>query len=365
MLRHYDQHGGGVKVYTQGLLREMLHLTTPHEFVLIYRNPRLIGSYGEFPHVREIALTSRTRFTWDQVAMKRVEKTEKVDLIFNPKYSIPLTAGCRTVFVCHGIDWNVVPRGSKWTDRLSNRFLYPRYARKGDAIIAVSNTARQSVIETFGLEEDRVHTVYHGVDDIFKKPIPLKKLEETRRIYQLPERFFLYVGQIYPPKNFGRVLRAYSQVGPALGIYLVVAGEHRWLCKDELALVDRLGISSWVVWPGWIDHDTLPGFYALAEALILPSLYEACPIPILEAMSSRCPIVTSNRYGTRELAGEAGVLVDPEEVESIANGMRQVVMDKNLRRRLVEAGHKRAANFTWKTCAQNTLRVLEGVFAQG
>jgi glycosyltransferase involved in cell wall biosynthesis len=120
-------------------------------------------------------------------------------------------------------------------------------------------------------------------------------------------------------------------VGPKLGISLVVAGSHTWLCENEIALIDQLGLSKWVLWPGWIDHETLPAFFSLAEALVLPSLYEAFGLPLLEAMVSGCPIVTSNRYATAELASDAAVLVDPEEVESIADGIRRVVMDRCLR----------------------------------
>ncbi len=364
MLRHIDQHGGGVWVYTHNLLREILGLKTPHEFVLLYRDPLAMGAYGNGARVREIAIEAPSTLLWDQLAVRRAERREKLDLIFNPKYSLPLRARCRTVFVCHGLDWYVMPWGSRWLDRLSHRHLIPRYARKADAIIAVSNTTREHVIEHLGVDQDRVHTVYHGVDQAFREPVSDKNLEQVRSSFRLPDRFFLYSGQIYPPKNFGRLLQAYARVGPDLGISLVVAGEHRWLCEDDLALIDRLGISRWVVRPGWIERDKLPAFYVLAEALLLPSLYESFGIPLLEAMSSGCPVVTANRYGTRELARQAGILVDPESVESIADGMRKVVTDQTLRRALIEAGRERAHGFTWKRCAEETLQVLERVLAK-
>jgi glycosyltransferase involved in cell wall biosynthesis len=229
------------------------------------------------------------------------------------------------------VDWYVIPGWSKLMDRLNHRYLIPRYAEKADAIIAVSNTVREHLIEYLRVEEERVHTVYLGVDEAFGEPILPERLEEVRSTYGLPERFFLYCGQIYPPKNFGRVIQAYAQVGPKLGISLVVAGSHTWLCENEIALIDQLGLSQWVLWPGWIDHETLRAFFSLAEALVLPSLYEAFGLPLLEAMVSGCPIVTSNRYATAELASDAAVLVDPEEVESIADGIRRVVMDRCLR----------------------------------
>ena len=146
-----------------------------------------------------------------------------------------------------------------------------------------------------------------------------------------------------------------------MGISLVVAGEHRWLCRNELALIDRLGISASVVWADWVDRETLPAFYSLAEVLLLPSLYDSVGLPILEAMASGCPVITANRYGTKELAGDAALFVNPEEVESIAEGMRRIIQDAPLKRQLVEAGKKRASQFSWKRCAQETMRTLDAV----
>lgn len=366
MLRHYDQHPGGVWVYTRNLLREMLALGTCHEFVLIYRDPRFVGTYRNGDRIREIAVKASNVLLWDQLAIPSVERKEKFDVIFNPKYSLPLMARCKTVYVCHGCNAFVIPWGSRWMDRLSHRFLTPRYVKKADAIISVSSTTRHGLIEYLGADESQVHTVYHGVGEAFREPIDEERLKEVRRIHRLPDRFFLFCGQIYPAKNFGRLVEAYARVGPELGISLVVAGGHQWGkdCEAEVALIDKLGISRWVVQPGWIGHDTLPAFYALAEALVLPSLYEACPSPPLEAMAGGCPVVTANRYGTAEVVDQAAILVDPEDIDSIANGMRQVITDRDLRSRLIETGRKRASAFSWRKCAEQTLQVLEGIVGQ-
>jgi glycosyltransferase involved in cell wall biosynthesis len=228
---------------------------------------------------------------------------------------------------------------------------------------AVSGTTKGHVMHYLGVPEQRISLVYHGLDEVFRRPIPRQWLVDVRQRYHLPERFFLYCGQIYPPKNFGRLLQAYARVGPPRDIALVVAGQHLSLCQDELALIDHLGLASWVVTPGWIGHDTLPAFYAMAEALVLPSLYESFGMPLLEAMSSGCPVVTANRYGPPELVGDAGILVNPDEVDSIAEGMYQVVTDQALRGRLVERGRERSRRFSWKTCAKETLQVLESAMA--
>jgi glycosyltransferase involved in cell wall biosynthesis len=366
MLRHYDQHGGGVRVYTQRLLDAMLALHTGHQFVFMYRNPGLLGTYGGYGDVEEVALPARSVLTWDQLAVPSAVRRLGIQLLFNPKYSIPLMAGCPSVWVCHGLDWYVMPWGSRLSDRISHRFLVPRYAAKAGAILAVSEVTREHVMHYLKVEPGRVTTVYSGVDDVFRRPVPEARLKQIRQKYSLPERFLLYAGAIYPPKNFTRLVQAYAHVGPAHGIPLVVAGgENRFLSEREIKEPEALGIAEWVRWPGWVEQEDLVGFYALAEALLLPSIFESCGLPVLEAMAAGCPVVTSARYGTKELAEGAAVLVDPESVDAIASGIRRVLHDDVLRAELVTAGRERSRNFTWQRCAEGTVAVLEQVSARG
>lgn len=365
MLRHYDQHGGGVRVYTQRLLHALLQLRSGHEFVFMYRNPALIGTYAASPEVEEVALPARSVLAWDQLAVPSAIRRLGIDVLFNPKYSIPLVTSCPSVWVCHGLDWYVMPWGSRLTDRISHRFLVPRYAAKAEAIVAVSEVTREHVMHYLKVPPDRVATVYSGVDDVFRRPLSDARLTEIRQKYSLPGRFLLYAGAIYPPKNFTRLVRAYAEVGPSHGIPLVVAGgENRFLSERELKEPDALGIAEWVRWPGWVEQEDLVGFYAMAEALLLPSIFESCGLPVLEAMAAGCPVVTSDRYGTKELAEGAAVLVDPESVDSIATGIRRVLHDESLRTELLAAGRERSQAFTWQRCAEGTLGVLERVGAR-
>ncbi|MBA3553343.1 MAG: glycosyltransferase family 4 protein [Gemmatimonadales bacterium] len=360
MLRHYDQHMGGVRVYTRKLLQAMLELRTGHEFVFLYRNPALVGSHGADSQVQEVALPARSFLGWDQIAVPRAVRRYGIDLLFNPKYSIPLQAGCPTVWVCHGLDWYVMPWASKFVDRLSHRFLVPRYASRAAAIVAVSEVTRQHVMQYLRVPPDRVVTVYSGVDDVFRRPLDPSRLAAVRAKHSLPDRFLLYAGAIYPPKNFTRLVRAYARVGPARGIPLVVAGgENRFLSEGELQEPAALGIGESVRWLGWVEQEELAALYALADALLLPSLFESCGLPVLEAMASGCPVVTADRYGTKELAEGAAVLVNPESVDAIAAGIERVLDDRELRTTLIAAGCERSREFQWRRTAVETLRVLE------
>jgi len=112
--------------YTHNLIRAILTQDeSDNEYVLIYQSPKFIGSYENFSNVKEVALQVFSEFLWDQLAVRKIEKQEKLDVIFNPKYSLPFLAKCKTVFVCHGLDWHVMPWGTKWIGRLSHKYLIP------------------------------------------------------------------------------------------------------------------------------------------------------------------------------------------------------------------------------------------------
>jgi glycosyltransferase involved in cell wall biosynthesis len=361
MLRHLEQHGGGVLVYTTNLLDHLPRLDPDNEYCFLVPNAGQAARWAGMDNVSEIVVGGSNKLLWDQVHVPRAHRKHRFDLLFNPKYSLPLTVDCKTVFVCHGLDWYVMPWGSKLADRLSHKYLIPRYARKADGIITVSDTTASHVRQFLGVPAEKVRRIYFGTNPEFGRPMADETLRSVRAKYTLPERFFLYVGQIYPPKNFGRLLKAYAKVGPQAGVHLVVAGEHRWLCDDELDLVRSLGITDWVVQPGWIGHEELQAFYRLSHGLLLPSLYEACGTPLLEAMASGCPFVTADRYGTAEMAGPAGFLVNPEDVDDIARGMQQMATDETARASSIEAGYKRVAEFSYQKCAEETRDFLNEI----
>lgn len=366
MLRHFDQHEGGVKVYTRELLQAMLSINTRHELVLLYSNPQRLGTYSHFDSVTEVVLKARSIVYWDQIKVPRAIRAYGIDVIFNPKYSIPLRAKCPTAWVCHGLDWYVMPQASRWIDRLNHRTLIPQYARRSNAVIAVSNTTREHLMQYLNVPPSRIHTVYSGLSDKFRRTPSADELAAARARYELPERYLLYCGAVYPPKNFTRLIRAYAKVGPARGIPLVIAGgTNRFLSEHELLEPKRLGIESWVRWLGWVDNSELPAIYSLAEGLLLPSLYESVGMPLMEAMAMGCPALTSNRYGTSEIAQDAALLVNPESVDDIALGIVQLLDDEALRERLQQAGRMRAQQFTWQRTASEVLNVLESISAEG
>ncbi len=181
-------------------------------------------------------------------------------------------------------------------------------------------------------------------------------LENIRSEYNLPEKIILFVGGITPLKNISNILHAFDKFRKKhMGYKLVLIGFRRWNFKNDIELINKLGLEDDVVLPGWVRDMDLPYIYCLADLLIFPSLYEGFGIPLIEAMSCGCPIVTSNAGGLPEIAGDAAVLVNPYDVDEISTAMCKVIDDSDLQKNLISNGYRQVKNFSWNKCAHEVL----------
>jgi glycosyltransferase involved in cell wall biosynthesis len=362
MLRHYEQHEGGVKHYTKTLLPLLFSLGAGHQFILIYQNPKLLGTYAGYPNVEEVVARIPGALLWDQIAVPWVIRNKKLDIIFNPKFTIPFFTRPKKVFVLHGSEWFAIPKHFKWIDQVYFGMLVPLYCRYADAFIAVANAVKKDAVLYVKADPKKIFTIYNAIDpNRFYFIDDVDRLQAVRAKYKLPERFILWVGQIESRKNIKRLVRAFSEISKDFPHRLVIAGEQRWSTKGELAEVKDLGLEDRVQILGWVSHDDLPAIYRLADLFAFPSLYEGFGIPLVEAMACGCPILTATTCAPPEVVDGAGYLVDPYDVEAIARGLRTILLDTNLRQKMVVRGLERAKDFSWEKCARQVLAVLESV----
>ena len=358
MLRHVGKQAGGIGTYTNEIVRHLLKADSENEYILFYREKEQAGSFGIHPNVREVALRAPSKMIWDQVVVPFGAKRERCDVLFNLKLSVPFLSPCKTAFVVHGADWFMFPQNYPLLHRIYHRFFMMLYIKRADAVVSISNNATALLLKAGLVSEKKVATIHHGVNGRFLAEPPADQLARVRQRYKLRDPFILFVGQIYPMKNLSAMIRAFAQLRGRLPHKLVVVGKPLLRYQKEFELVEKLGLSSDIIFTGWIPDEDLPAFYRLADLFLFPSLYEGFGIPLLEAMASGCPIVTSNAGACPEVVGDAALIVDPGDDLAIAEAVYRLATDGALRSDLRQKGLERVQGFSWALAAQRTLAFL-------
>lgn len=363
MLRSLDEKGG-VGVYTRYITEELLERNQDDEFVLFYRTGENLGRFADRPRVTERLLPGASKLIWDQWSIPRACRREGVDVIFHPKFTVPFFAPCPSVMVVHGPDW-FIPEWArfykKW-DVAYVRAIMPIYFRRAAAVLSVSQITTDEFNRVLGLPTGKVVTTYLAPGRHFGRVEDPDRLRAVRERYNLPERFILTLTKADggERKNIDGILRSYERLHGSVPHKLVVVGKN---CARFRAIhkVPDEGWGADVLFPDYIAQEDLPAVYSQADLYLYPSRLEAFPIPLTEAMACGVPIVTSRVNGLAEIAGDAGVLVDPEDPDDIARAVRELLQDPARLAERAEAGLARARQFSWDRCADQTLEVLHRV----
>jgi glycosyltransferase involved in cell wall biosynthesis len=280
------------------------------------------------------------------------------DLLFVPSHVIPLV--CRPPAVAAIHDLGYLWYRSAYTP-LAWILLHLgtiRNARGARRIVVDSQATARDVIQHLHVSPERVHVAYLGGPDVQEVDLD----PGLRDRYNLPERYFLFVGTLQPRKNVPRLLRAFAAARDRLGdrMVLALAGQAGVGAASLKDLAGELGIGDAIRWLGYVPAEDRPGLYAAAAAFVFPSLYEGFGLPVLEAMAWGTPVIASDTSSLPEVVGDAGLIVDPLDVAGLADAMARVAEDRSLADRLVANGRRQAARFSWDRCAA----AVEKAFAE-
>jgi glycosyltransferase involved in cell wall biosynthesis len=363
MLRTLDEKGG-IGVYTRYLMEELLAIDRENLYVLLYRNPLHVGRFTHYENVTERVIKAPNKAFWDQIAVPYACWKARLDVVFHPKFTVPLLAPCKTMMVVHGADW-FIPEYARFYGRLDVayiRAMMPLYCKRASVILSVSQLTTDHFTRILKLPPGKVRTVYFGPGRHFERVKDAAILERVKRRYNLPERFILTLSKYGDGgrKNIGAILKAYEILHGEIPHKLVVGGKDCHRFRTDYHIPEN-GYGRDILFTGWIDQEDLPAVYSLAELYLYPSNLEAFPIPLTEAMACGTPIITSRVNGLEEIAGSAALLVDPDDPEDTADAVRRVLTNPELQAALVAAGGVRAKKFSWKNCARETLAILQGL----
>lgn len=299
---------------------------------------------------------------WTHIRLSAEMLVRAPDVLFVPAHVVPLVHPRRTIVTIHDLGYEHFPTAhpaqQRWYLRLSTRWS----AHQAAHIIADSEATKHDLVQLYGIDPRKITVVYLGVSPRFGPVDDLQVLQTAWTRYGIQPSYVIFVGTVQPRKNLGRLIEAFAQAG--LGdVQLVIVGKRGWLTEGIEALAARLGIAHRVRFTGYVDDADLPALLSGARALALPSLYEGFGLTALEAMRCGTPVLAARTSSLPEVVGNAGVLVDPLDVNDIARGLRQIVQDNELHAELRERGLQRGESWTWERCAQQTLQVIRGVMA--
>ncbi len=353
-------HDFGIGTYIRNLLKQLARIDQATEYVLLCRpcDVSVVNQLGV--NFRAVPEASSNYSIGEQLRIPLVLKRESVHLFHAPHYVLPPLAQCKSVVTIHDVIHLLFPQ------YLPSRLAYA-YARaslwaavrRSDRILTVSETSKNDILRRFKVAAEKVVVIYNAIDERFNVEPSEEQVERVRQRYQLDEQFVLYVGNIKPHKNLERLIEAFDLLrrGGFEHLRLLIIGDEisKYPALRRTVHVHKLHKS--VRFLGFVPIETLAVLYRLADVFVFPSLYEGFGLPPVEAMASGAPVVTSNVSSLPEVVGEAALLVDPYDPESIADGMRQVLTDDALRETLRARGFAKAQQYSWQRSVEQVHRI--------
>jgi glycosyltransferase involved in cell wall biosynthesis len=264
----------------------------------------------------------------------------------------PLRRGTRSILTVHDLSFIRSPETAMPSLRRYLEVVVPRSIQRADFVLADSEATRQDILELYQVEAQKIAVLYSGVEKRFKPIRDTARLAEVRSRYGLGDTpFILSVGTVQPRKNYQRLAEAFKRLNMP-DLRMVIAGGKGWLDTPLYQSIRDLGIEDRVKFLGFVADADLPALYSSARVLALPSLYEGFGLPALEAMACGLPVVATNVSSVPEVVGEAGLQIDPTDVEGLSEALRRLIEEDDLRNTLIARGIERAKLFDWRKSAR-------------
>ena len=354
----------GVARYLLNLLRNIVEIDTVNDYIIYFSEPiEPLGFTSEC--ITEKLVEGGPSIAWRHLRLPRAMKSDAVDLHFSPSYFLPLYEVCPSVVVVHDLTFRAHPEwfARDWRMRFDD--LFWRKVRHAERIITVSEYSKSDIVRLLEVEPDRVTAIPEAADDQFRPVDDRAMLDDVRARYGLPPGFVFTVGAIHSRRNLERLIIALGQARDATGIdpFLLIMGTPAPFSPpvDIAGTAARCGLSDRVKHVEYVSEDDLLLLYNACGLFAYPSLYEGFGLPVIEAMACGAPVACSNVTSIPEVAGGAALYFDPEKTEEISEAIASALTDDRLRDRLRQAGIARAATFSWRRTAAETLDVFNEV----
>ncbi len=357
----------GVGRYLSNLLHEW-SISEPHE------DYSLFFSYQEtaYPFLKQNCFTQCVldeRFVgsiktlWEQLYLPLYLKKIPLDVFFSPQYFLPFWLSSPTVVTIHDISYTALPPEYPLAGHWKYHYFSRWAARHAAAVITPSEFSKQEILKHYGIPESKIVVIPLAPERIFRPLTDSHTLESIKSKYGLKGPFFFNIGTILPRRNIPNLLRSFKRLlEKHKDIYLLIVGENHLRPSSTFdQLISDLRLSDNVIWHSYIPEEDLVPLYCAAHALVYPSSYEGFGLPVLEAMACGTPVITTRQSSLPEVAGEAGLYVDPHSLNDLTDAMINILENNFLRAELRQKGLKQASRFSWSRTARETMDVFRKI----
>jgi glycosyltransferase involved in cell wall biosynthesis len=347
----------GTEVYSRRLIQALLELEsqqTPvrHVFRLYLRDAPPADAFpgADLRVIPFPRLWTHIRLSWEMTR-------RPPDALFVPAHVLPPIHPGASLVTIHDLGYLYFPQAHPRLQRLYLDLSTRWNARAAACIVADSKATKADLVARYRTPPEKIVVAYPGYDDTLAPVRDPAVIEAAKARYGIAGDYLLYLGTLQPRKNLARVIEAFASLQS--GASLVLAGRRGWLYDDLFDRVRRLGLERRVRFPGYVADEDKAALLSGASAFVFPSLYEGFGLPVLEAQACGCPVITSTTSSLPEVAGDAALLVDPQDTVAIAAAIRRIAADSGLRTTLVERGLANVRRFSWEACARATLDAIE------
>ena len=365
-----DARKTGVGYYANYLIRALPHADPATTYTAWYLHAKgLVRPRRFFADVRASNFSERSspfparvfEPISSRAGVPRLEWFGEFDVLLATNFLPPATRSRGVVMMIHDLAFRLFPETAPHMDGRWNR-RFERSLQSAAALLVPSESARSDLVRLTGVDPGRVTAIHHGVDADAFRPVPASEVDRVRATFGIEGRYLFFVGGIEPRKNLISLVRAFGDL-PVDATLVLAGGPVRWYPQgvDELdAAIASLspGARDRVIRPGYVSDADKLAMLTGASAFLYPSRYEGFGMPVLEAMACGTPVLTSNVSSLPEVAGNAAVLADPDDLAAMTAGMAELLDDEDLRIRLAGMGLARAAAFTWERTARATAAAL-------
>jgi glycosyltransferase involved in cell wall biosynthesis len=364
-----NYRNGGVSRYIRFLLKELANRPGAHEYTVFVNGrevvEKLSAQHPQLTYVPAPWSESQpaARVAWEQLTLPALIRQRHIDVLHSPVNVLPilLPRHCAGVVTLHDLAFLRFPDILTRSKRLYHRAFTVRSIRRATMVITDSDSTRQDAVELVGVPDEQVQTVYPCIDARFSNVPRDEELQSFREKHDLTSGYILYLGTLEPRKNITTLIEAYAQLRKthAIGEKLVLAGGKGWLYDSIFERVQQLGLTSEVLFAGYVEDSEQALWYRAASVFVYPSLYEGFGLPVAEALACGTPVVTSNVSSLPEAGADVAICIDPHDVEVMTASIHTALTDQTIRQKCSTMAPVVAQRFSAQRMVEQTVKVYE------